>query len=45
MAIGSLCDENTQYNMPGNLRLWNSDTKDCLSLQGHKSEMDGGQSM
>lgn len=37
VAVGSLCDENMQYNMPGNLRLWNSDSKNCLSLRGHKT--------
>ena len=37
VAVGSLCDENTQYNMPGNLRLWSSDTANCLSLRGHKT--------
>ncbi|CAO3657020.1 unnamed protein product [Mucor hiemalis] len=37
VAVGSLCDENTQYNMPGNLRLWTSDNENCLSLRGHKT--------
>jgi hypothetical protein len=37
IAVGSLCDENIQYNMPGNLRLWDSDTKSCLSLNGHQT--------
>ncbi|KAI9243711.1 WD40-repeat-containing domain protein [Helicostylum pulchrum] len=35
IAIGSLCDENTQYNMPGNLRVWDADTKNCSTLKGH----------
>lgn len=35
VAIGSLCDENTQYNMPGNLRVWDADTKNCSTLKGH----------
>ncbi|KAI9276371.1 WD40-repeat-containing domain protein [Sporodiniella umbellata] len=38
VAAGSLCDENVQYNMPGNLRLWNSTTKHTHTLYGHQTE-------
>ncbi|OBZ87355.1 Rik1-associated factor 1 [Choanephora cucurbitarum] len=37
IVAGSLCDENIQYNMPGNLRLWDSDTKTCVSMNGHQT--------
>ncbi|KAK4511151.1 uncharacterized protein ATC70_012363 [Mucor velutinosus] len=37
IAAGSLCDENIQYNVPGNLRLWDSETNDCKSLNGHQT--------
>ncbi|KAF1799717.1 Homeodomain-like DNA binding domain-containing transcription factor [Mucor lusitanicus] len=37
IAAGSLCDENIQYNVPGNLRLWDSETNDCKSLSGHQT--------
>ncbi|KAI8386815.1 WD40-repeat-containing domain protein [Blakeslea trispora] len=37
IVAGSLCDENIQYNMPGNLRLWDSDTKTCISMNGHQT--------
>ncbi|KAI8976859.1 WD40-repeat-containing domain protein [Pilobolus umbonatus] len=35
VAVGSLCDENVQYNMPGNLRLWSSESKKQIHLNGH----------
>ncbi|KAG2190222.1 hypothetical protein INT46_001146 [Mucor plumbeus] len=38
IAVGSLCDENIQYNVPGNLRLWDSETNECKSLSGHQTE-------
>ncbi|CEP15670.1 hypothetical protein [Parasitella parasitica] len=38
IAVGSLCDENIQYNVPGNLRLWDSETNECRSLSGHQTE-------
>lgn len=43
VAVGSLCDEHTQYNMPGNLRLWDAETKNCSILKGHfiRNEEDG----
>ncbi|KAI8047381.1 hypothetical protein BDF21DRAFT_352328 [Thamnidium elegans] len=43
VAIGSLCDENAQYNMPGNLRVWDADTKNCSTLKGHyiRNEVNG----
>lgn len=37
IAAGSLCDENIQYNVPGNLRLWDSETNECKSLSGHQT--------
>ncbi|KAI7899201.1 WD40-repeat-containing domain protein [Cokeromyces recurvatus] len=37
LAIGSVCDENVQYNLPGNLRLWTSKTNDCKLLKGHRT--------
>ncbi|RCH86050.1 Transducin (beta)-like 1 X-linked receptor 1, partial [Rhizopus stolonifer] len=37
VASGALCDENVQYNMPGNLRLWDSATKNTNTLAGHHS--------
>ncbi|CEG62878.1 hypothetical protein RMATCC62417_00129 [Rhizopus microsporus] len=37
VAVGSLCDENVQYNMPGNLRLWNSLSKTTHTLLGHQT--------
>lgn len=38
VVVGSLCDENEQYNMPGNLRLWDSEINHTLILKGHKTE-------
>ncbi|KAG1464294.1 hypothetical protein G6F46_001194 [Rhizopus delemar] len=38
VAAGSLCDENVQYNMPGNLRLWDSASKKANVLFGHQTE-------
>lgn len=37
MVVGSLCDENVQYNMPGNLRAWNQETNQCKILKGHRA--------
>jgi WD40 repeat protein len=37
VAVGSLCDENVQYNLPGNLRTWDSITDTTTPLAGHKS--------
>ncbi|KAI8876565.1 WD40 repeat-like protein [Backusella circina FSU 941] len=37
VATGSLCDVNVQYNLPGNLRLWDSVVDEVTPLAGHKS--------
>lgn len=37
IAAGSLCDENIQYNVPGNLRLWDLETNHCATLDGHRT--------
>ncbi|KAG2204464.1 hypothetical protein INT47_005255 [Mucor saturninus] len=38
VVSGSLCDEHEQYNMPGNLRLWDSELDHTLILKGHKTQ-------
>lgn len=48
VVAGSLCDENEQYNMPGNLRLWDSEMDHTLILKGHKTDnaqSNGGMSL
>lgn len=37
IAVGSLCDENIQYNVPGNLRLWDLETEETTTMNGHQS--------
>ncbi|ORX42925.1 WD40 repeat-like protein [Hesseltinella vesiculosa] len=38
VVSGSLCQEEISYNFEGNLRVWDSDTKDTHHLRGHYSE-------
>ncbi|KAI8981927.1 WD40-repeat-containing domain protein [Mycotypha africana] len=45
IAAGSVCDENPEYNMPGNLRLWELKTASFKTLKGHQSISRSGEAI
>ena len=37
--MASACNDQPEYNMPGNLRLWSADTKKVTQLPYHRTEI------
>lgn len=38
VVVASACNDQPEYNMPGNLRLWSADTKKITQLPYHRTE-------
>ena len=37
IIAASACNDQPEYNMPGNLRVWSSKNKRIVQLRGHKT--------
>lgn len=39
VVVASACNDQPEYNMPGNLRLWSADTRKITQLPFHRTEV------